>query len=260
MLDLHADDIARWEAPASWKAIDFLSDLHLSDETPRTFDALKAHLRTTPADAVVLLGDVFEVWVGDDARLEGFEARCTQAFAEAAAHRTLAFMAGNRDFLVGEAMLRDAGLKGLCDPTLLLAFGRRLLLTHGDALCVDDVDYQRFRAMVRNPAWQQALLAKPLAERRAIAAAMRRQSRAHQAAQRVETSADVDTATALAWLSAADAPLMIHGHTHRPDRHALDDAHERIVLSDWDHDHALPPRGDVLRLSVDGLVRLTSPG
>ena len=131
---------SEFAAPAAWRAIDFLSDLHLSDTTPRTFDALATHLRCTEADAVFILGDLFEVWVGDDARHAGFEAECAAMLAEASSHRFIAFMAGNRDFLVGDALLMDCGIARLQDPTLLSAWGRQLLLTHGDALCLSDTE------------------------------------------------------------------------------------------------------------------------
>jgi predicted phosphodiesterase len=137
---------AAFSAPATWRAIDFLSDLHLSESTPRTFDALATHLRCTEADAVFILGDLFEVWIGDDARHEGFEARCAAMLSEASSHRFIAFMAGNRDFLVGADMLAHCGVMHLTDPTVLSAFDQRLLLSHGDTLCLSDVAYQRFRA------------------------------------------------------------------------------------------------------------------
>ena len=123
-----------WElsAPREWQRIDFISDLHLTADMPQTFEAWAAYLLATPADAVFILGDLFEVWVGDDARHAGFEARCAAVLAEAAARRTLAFMRGNRDFLVGAELLRDCGVHELEDPTVLLAFGQRLLLSHGD--------------------------------------------------------------------------------------------------------------------------------
>src|SRR5207245_3612926 len=107
--------------PASWQSIDFLSDLHLSDTTPRTFAALATHLRFTQADAVFILGDLFEVWVGDDARQEGFQAECVAMLSEASSLRFVAFMAGNRDFLVGADMLSHCGVMHLADPTVLPA-------------------------------------------------------------------------------------------------------------------------------------------
>src|SRR5262249_32942328 len=121
MVDSGSPTLAHLHAPPAWQAIDFLSDLHLSESTPRTFEALAAHLRCTEADAVFILGDLFEVWAGDDARHEGFAADCAAMLGEASAHRFIAFMAGNRDFLVGDAMLRQCGIVHLADPTVLVA-------------------------------------------------------------------------------------------------------------------------------------------
>jgi len=248
--------LAELSAPPHWHAIDFLSDLHLCESTPRTFDALATHLRCTEADAVFILGDLFEVWVGDDARHEGFEAECAAMLAEASSHRFLAFMAGNRDFLVGAEMLAHCGLIHLSDPTVLTAFGQRLLLSHGDALCLSDVDYQRFRAEVRGEAWQQRFLAQPLATRRRIARDIRAESQQHKAQQKPGEWFDVDADCARRWLQAARAPALLHGHTHVPATHELGDGLRRHVLSDWDHDHGAVPRADVLRWQRSGLTRI----
>lgn len=163
---------AAFVADPGWRAIDLLSDVHLREDRPATFAAWRRHLLDTDADAVLILGDLFEAWVGDDVRDEGFEAECVGVLREAGQRRRIGFLPGNRDFLVGDAMLADAGVVRLGDPTLLRAWTYRVLLTHGDALCLADVDYQRFRAEVREPAWQAAFLARPLAERRAIARLM----------------------------------------------------------------------------------------
>lgn len=249
---------AFWEyhAPSDWQAIDFISDLHLSAQAPRTVEAFAAHLAATEAQAVFLLGDVFDVWIGDDARHEGFEALCADLLAEAAARRTLAFMAGNRDFLVGADLLRECGIVALPDPTVLVAFGERLLLSHGDALCLGDVDYQRFRTQVRGLDWQRKFLAQPLAERRRQAQAIRAESESRKSAQGVADWVDIDRATAVQWMHEAQAPTLIHGHTHRPGHEDLAPGHAREVLSDWDLDHAATPRAQVLRLRRSGLSRL----
>jgi len=240
-----------WHAAASWRAIDLLSDVHLDPAMPRTFAAWRQHLLHTPADAVLILGDLFEVWVGDDARHHGFEATCVATLREAAARRPIAFLPGNRDFLVGPELLAATGLQGLADPTVLEAFGQRWLLSHGDALCLDDVDYLRFRAEVRSPAWQAAFLARPLADRQAHARAMRAASAAHQAHMAPEALAEVDAGEARRWLKAADAPVLIHGHTHRPARHDLGDGLARLVLGDWDLDGP-QRRAVILRLGPGG--------
>ena len=251
--ELHADP--------RWRCIDLLSDVHLHADMPRTFETWRHHLLHTAADAVLMLGDLFEVWVGDDQRHSGFDAQCLQVLRTAAPQRALAFLPGNRDFLVGDAMLADAGLLRLADPTLLLAFGQRWLLSHGDALCLSDQPYQQFRQQVRAPAWQQAFLAQPLALRQQQARAMRDASAAHQASQAASNRvdrvdrADVDAAAALAWLDAAGAPALIHGHTHRPASHALPGGRSRHVLGDWDLD-ATPPRARALRLTASGLTVL----
>lgn len=244
-----------FEAPPQWRAIEFVSDLHLQAREPRTAAAFAAYLRASDADAIFLLGDVFEAWIGDDARHEGFERDVMELLQAAAARRALAFMAGNRDFLLGAAMLRDCGAVALPDPTVLRAFGERVLLTHGDALCLADRDYQRFRAEVRTPEWQARFLALPLAERKALAARMRDASRDHQ---RMQPATDIDTATAVQWMHEAGAPVLVHGHTHRPGTEALAPGHARWVLSDWDLE-ATPPRAEVLRLSPRGLERRPPP-
>jgi UDP-2,3-diacylglucosamine hydrolase len=246
-----------WEftAPAGWRSIDFISDLHLQADQPRTVEAFAAHLRHTPADAVFILGDLFEAWVGDDARHDAFEASVGELLKEASAHRSLAFMAGNRDFLVGTAFLRECGVMLLPDPTVLRACGERLLLSHGDALCLEDHAYQRFRAEVRTDAWCSAFLARPLAERRALAAKMRAASIAHQRSTGGELWADIDASVAVRWMHEAGTPLLVHGHTHRPGDEALAPGFMRAVLSDWELDHA-PPRAGVLRLRGGCLERV----
>jgi UDP-2,3-diacylglucosamine hydrolase len=243
------------DAPTDWRAIDFISDLHLSPALPRTFESWARYLRETPADAVFMLGDLFEVWVGDDARDLPFERRCVEVLADAAHRRRIGFMAGNRDFLVGAEMLRASGLVGLPDPTLLSAWGRRALLTHGDALCLADTDYQAFRRLVRSEDWQREFRARPLAGRQQLAAEMRRQSESRRRFDGRD-DADIDAAAALGWLRAADAAVLVHGHTHRPGSELLAPGIERHVLSDWDLDDAARPRADLLRLTRDGWQRL----
>lgn len=243
-------------AATSWQSIDFLSDLHLSDSTPRTFAAFLTHLRCTQADAVFILGDLFEVWVGDDARHEGFEAECAAMLSEASSHRFVAFMVGNRDFLVGADMLSHCGVMHLADPTVLLAFGRRLLLSHGDALCLGDVEYQRFRAEVRSAAWQQRFLSQPLAARRQIARDLRAQSEQRKRQQQSGEWSDLDPVATRKWMEAAHAGNFVHGHMHMPTSHQVATGLTRHVLSDWDFDHATPPRADVLRWSRNGLERI----
>jgi UDP-2,3-diacylglucosamine hydrolase len=239
-------------APPTWRAIDFVSDLHLSADHPRTFDAWRAFMAGSDADAVFILGDLFEVWVGDDARNGEFESACVDVLAQAARRLQVAFMHGNRDFLVGPEMLRASHMSLLADPTLLDAWGRCVVLTHGDALCLDDTDYQRFRAEVRGTAWQQSFLSRPLEQRQAIARSMRDAS---ALAQRGRTSwADVDPTAAVTLMRDNSSVDMVHGHTHRPGDSELAPGFARHVLTDWDLDDG-PPRAEVLRLTRDGFAR-----
>jgi UDP-2,3-diacylglucosamine hydrolase len=258
------DRFAQWRAPAHWQAVDCISDLHLQAGDPATFDAWRAWLARPVgerADALLILGDLFEVWVGDDA-LQGegpdaaFWRACAQALREHAQHTPTYFMVGNRDFLLGPAGLQACGMQVLNDPTVLDFAGQRWLFSHGDALCLADTDYQRFRIQVRSPEWQQAFLAQPLAQREATARELRRQSEARKQASGGDPSlwADVDTSAACQWLRAAGATTLVHGHTHRPAEHDLGDGLRRVVLSDWDL-AAPKPRAEVLRISAQGLQR-----
>jgi len=250
-----AESLATFVAPAHWRAIDLLSDLHLAENTPHTFEAWAAHLRHTDADAVFILGDLFEVWVGDDMAERGFEARCAEVLSAAAAERTVGFMAGNRDFLVGDALLEASGVMRLADPTVVVAFGERVLLSHGDALCIDDVPYQRYRAVVRRPGLQRAFGALPFSARRAIGRALRRRS-GRREPRELGGFIDVDGEAALAWMRGAEAPTLIHGHTHAPASHDLAPGATRHVLSDWELDGSSKPRAEILRWSASGFVRI----
>jgi UDP-2,3-diacylglucosamine hydrolase len=241
--------LAELIAPAGWQVVDVISDLHLQAAEPRTAQAWEHYMAHTRADAVFILGDLFEVWIGDDAAHDAasFEARCARILRASAAQRPLFFMHGNRDFLLGEDFAQAGGLTLLTDPATLVFGPQRWLLSHGDALCLDDTDYLQFRAQVRTAAWQQTFLAQPLAERRAIAHALRAQSEERKRSGL--PYADVDAHAARAALRTANASTLIHGHTHRPGQHELGEGRQRLVLSDWDA-AATPPRAEVLRLSL----------
>ncbi|PUE55282.1 UDP-2,3-diacylglucosamine diphosphatase [Limnohabitans parvus] len=236
-------------APAAWHTVDLISDLHLQVSETATFEAWRDYMAHTPADAVLILGDLFEVWVGDDAAaLDPFLQNCAEVLRQTAQRAHVAFMPGNRDFLVGPDYLGGCGVPPLTDPTLLELGAQRILLSHGDALCLDDKPYQAFRLQARNPEWQQAFLAKPLAERQEFARSLRTlsESQKHEGM----TFADADPDMSLFWLAQAQADRLIHGHTHRPADHALGPA-QRHVLSDWSLDHA-PVRAQVFRLQRNG--------
>lgn len=235
-------------APAHWACIDFISDLHLQQTDQATYGAWQRYLRTTQADALFILGDLFEVWVGDDVLDDAtrFEAQCAADLQCASQRLPVYVMQGNRDFLMGPALMQACGATLLPDPSVLEFGGMRWLLSHGDAWCLEDRNYQQFRALVRSPSWQQSFLAQPLAERQRVARDIRNQSEAHKRADHA-LYADVDAASALAALASSEARHLIHGHTHRPARHDLGGGQQRWVLSDWDLS-ALLPRAQVLRL------------
>lgn len=253
------------QAPPHWQNLDFISDLHLQASEPATFSAWQNFMQTTSADAVFILGDLFDVWVGDDVMEVGtadampkgpaidpgqasnFEARCAEVLAAASRRLKIFLMHGNRDFLLGPAFARAAGLTMLDDPTVLDLAGQRWLLSHGDALCLLDTDYLEFRAKVRSAQWQQDFLHQPLTQRREVARALRQQSEARKHSALIYT--DLDPQASCDWLRTAQASTLIHGHTHKPAEHELPDGLHRIVLSDWDLG-AVPPRAEVLRLHV----------
>ena len=249
-----------WNLDPGWQAVDFVSDLHLAEDTPHTTANFNAYLQHTTADAVLLLGDIFEVWIGDDCLDEpdSFEARCAATLAQAARQRCVGFMVGNRDFLLGAAACQAIGLRALPDPTLLSAWGQRTLIAHGDAWCLDDIPYQQFRQQVRSPQWQQAFLARPLAERRAIARQLRTASESQKQQLGASAYVDLDTAVVEQALKDAHATVLVHGHTHRPARHALPHGRSRQVLSDWHCEPGpAPRRAEVLRWTSSGFARLS---
>lgn len=220
----------------------FLSDVHLEAADPATFQAWADYLLHLQADALFILGDLFEVWVGDDILDDPkatFERDCLSRIHAVSHRMPVYWMAGNRDFLLGSAACEAGGMQALSDPCVLHTAESTWLLSHGDALCLGDTDYQLFRAKVRSPAWQQAFLAKPLHERIQEARAIRTQSEARKNAHSVWV--DVDASAVIDWLGDHQASLLLHGHTHRAAAHSLGQGLERQVLSDW-HADADPPR------------------
>ena len=174
MTNLPIDRLAELRAPAHWQAVDFISDLHLHPGEPQTLAAWQRYLErplSERADALFILGDLFEVWVGDDAleNPDSFGSLCARQLHQHSIDTPVFFMCGNRDFLVGPSALRACGMQGLDDPTVLEFMDERWLLSHGVALCLDDTDYLAFRAMVRSAEWQSSFLAQPLAQREAVA-------------------------------------------------------------------------------------------
>jgi UDP-2,3-diacylglucosamine hydrolase len=218
-------------------AILFISDLHIDatrpDITEQFIEFLRSEART--ADALYILGDLFESWVGDDAADAGQSAAIAELKALTAAGVACFVMHGNRDFLLGPQFCLDSGAVLLPDPLLVTLYGEPVLVMHGDALCTDDRAYQRLRATVRDADWQRQFLALSVAARRALAGAARVGSRAHTASMEYAITDVNDLSVAVALRSAGTATLL-HGHTHRPGIHPLDvdgRACTRIVLGDW---------------------------
>jgi len=219
----------------------FISDLHLSPRSPgatRLFlDFLAGQARQ--ASELYILGDLFEAWIGDDDIDDPYHARIVAALRSTAeAGVRISIMHGNRDFLLGESFAAAAGVRLIADPYILSTAEWQFVLAHGDALCLDDAAYMTFRAQVRDPAWQEALLAKPLSERRAIAAHMREVSESSQRA-REHPYTDLQPAATEDFLREHGYATFIHGHTHQPATHdhIVDGIHvERWVLADWHED------------------------
>jgi UDP-2,3-diacylglucosamine hydrolase len=215
----------------------FISDLHLDPARPDiTQQALEFLARETQdADALYVLGDLFEAWVGDDDP-EPEKARVVAALRKLAdGGLPCYFMHGNRDFLVGERFAAASGCRILPDPTVTEVHGTPVILMHGDTLCTDDHEYQALRRMVRDPDWQRATLARPLAERMAMARQLRETSAAKSAGKTAEIM-DVNQGAVEATMRQHGVYTLLHGHTHRPAIHRFElDGREavRIVLGDW---------------------------
>jgi len=215
----------------------FISDIHLDDRRPETTALLLSFLQreAVAADALYILGDLFEYWLGDDV-----QTNCAIALGKALASLNeqdvpCYFMHGNRDFLLKHAYADTAGLTLLPDEYVADLYGEPVLLMHGDSLCTDDVPYQQFRQMVRDPVWQQSFLAKAPAERLQVALKARDASAEHKESVGMGIM-DVNAEQVQAAFKRHGVRRMIHGHTHRPDIHNLiigDHLSQRIVLGDW---------------------------
>ena len=239
----------------------FVSDLHLDAARPNLsaafLDLLAGEARR--ADALYILGDLFEYWVGDDDPQPVAAQVADGLSALARSGVAVSFLRGNRDFLVGEAYAARCGMRILPDPCVIDLYGRPTLLAHGDAMCTDDLAYQAFRRQSRDPAWQAAMLAQPLQARIALAQRARAASVEHQRAVRPDAAeaaagrediTDVSAATVEATFARYGVATMIHGHTHRPAIHQLvvdGMPRRRIVLGDWYE------QGSVLRVDRDGI-------
>lgn len=216
-------------------SIRLISDLHLDSKRPDIQRAFLHYLDTLPSDTVALyiLGDFFEAWVGDDDD-EPFK----QTIKDALKTKTdnglaVYFLHGNRDFLVGEQFSIETGVTVLQEPYRLKAYDQEFLLMHGDSLCIDDTEYQQFKAQIRHPDMITILMSKTLAERKALAQQLREQSKEANS-NKASDIMDVNEDEVAKVLQSTDCPTMIHGHTHRPFIHNYSDGNKRIVLGDWD--------------------------
>ncbi|UPG93185.1 UDP-2,3-diacylglucosamine diphosphatase [Luteibacter aegosomatissinici] len=230
----------------------FIADLHLDDARPHITELFEHYLasdKARGAKAFYILGDLVEAWIGDDddAELPSRIAAATKGLSDAGV--PVYFMVGNRDFLLGEAFAKRAGMTLLEDGTVHDIEGVPTLLMHGDVLCTDDVEYQAVRKQVRTPEWKQQILSMPLAARRAFAAQARSDSKS-RTGRIDETIMDVNQGAVEDAMRQARVTRLVHGHTHRPAVHdfTLDGAAaQRIVLGDW-YDH-----GSVLRIEPDSV-------
>ena len=227
----------------------FISDLHLDASRPHITRLFVEFLRgeAAQADALYILGDLFEAWIGDDAPDPTGDV-VASALAELHSRGVPCFyIHGNRDFLLGDAYARRARLTLLPDPSVVEIEGERVLLMHGDTLCTDDAPYQAFRAQSHTPQWQRSFLARPVAERQAFAAQARAESQRYT--RSVESAiTDVNPTAVADALESHGVHRLVHGHTHRPARHALERTEgsaERIVLGDWYE------QGSLLRIAGD---------
>ena len=226
----------------------FIADLHLCQEEPAiTAGFLHFLQREAPhCDALYILGDLFEAWIGDDDPnpLHQQIARALRALPV-----PVYFIHGNRDFLIGRRFARASGMTLLPEEQVLTLYGHRLLIMHGDTLCTDDAGYLRFRTKVHNPWIQRLFLALPLWVRKRIAARMRadsKQANKHKS----QTIMDVNQDAVAAAMLRQQVPLLIHGHTHRPAIHTLSlkgETAQRAVLGAW---HS---RGSMIQLDASGI-------
>ena len=235
----------------------FISDLHLEAARPDIGDQFLGFLDTeaAAADALYILGDLFESWIGDD------DPDAHYAVIKLALRALLDdgvpvhFMHGNRDFMIGEQFAQESGVRILPDPHLLNIHGESVLLSHGDALCTDDVEYQKVRLLTRDPKWQAMMLGKSLAERQAFAAQARAASVQHGKTVSQEIT-DVNDSEVEKLLRQHQVSTLLHGHTHRPAVHDLtidERPARRIVLGDWYQ------QGSVVRWDENGPVLSTMP-
>ncbi len=223
-------------------AVFFISDLHLDAQRPESLLAFNRLVeKIESAQALYILGDFVEYWLGDDDNEHQLDSVFEQLAKLSTQGVSVFFMHGNRDFLIGAGYLKQFGIELLSDPHIIELNHQRILLMHGDLLCTDDTDYQNFRLMVRSQNWQTQFLQKPVEERRAIVSELRKTSL--QAIQdKAEDIMDVNQTTVEKTMREHGVNLLIHGHTHRPGIHRFNinsEQYQRIVLGDWYKDSSV---------------------
>ena len=240
--------------PAQKSQALFISDLHLAESLPRTTGAFLDFLahKARHSERLFILGDLFEYWAGDDDIDHPFNHRILTAILELSQAGTAVFwLQGNRDFLTGERFLQESGATALPELHVAKIGEQKVAMAHGDAQCLGDTDYLAFRAMVRNPQWQQQFLATPLAQRKLMIEKFRKDS-AKENAGKSEAAWEVTPSAIDTVFSQTGATIFVHGHIHRPGSHPHG-SHMRYVLPDWELDKA--KRGGWLELSADGQFR-----
>lgn len=227
----------------------FISDLHLDPLQPEIIDRFLSLLNTRAAcaEALFILGDLFELWIGDDYIPPGLQpvVRGLRALSDKGIR--IGIVPGNRDFLLGDTFAKLAGCDYPGDPFMIELAGESAVVCHGDILCTDDLPYQQFRRMVRAPEWQREFLEKPVEQRLQLARAARNMS-AESTRNQSESIMDVNADAVSKLMQETGATLLVHGHTHRPAIHRLDAGGRRIVLGDW------PDRATMLVAEESGLA------
>lgn len=216
----------------------FISDLHLDQTRPNIIEIFRRFIveEAVNADALYILGDLFEAWIGDDA-----EDETGKQFIEAMrpmrdARKPCFYIHGNRDFLLGERFAKESGMTLLPDPSVIDLYGTPTLLMHGDTLCTDDIAYQAFRKLCRSPEWQREFLSQTIENRQTFARQARNESHRHTGERSNAAIMDVNENVVQSSMRSSKVRLLIHGHTHRPDSHMWSSGNcqcERIVLGDW---------------------------
>jgi len=223
--------------------IHFISDLHLTKDRPENTQRFLAYLASLsqPIKSLYILGDLFDVWIGDDDQTPPNN-EIKQALRSVSDRGiSIYFIAGNRDFLIGQQFFKETGITCLKDSYVIDLFGTKALLMHGDLLCTDDVQYQQFRQLTHQTSWQQDLLSKSLEERLAIAQHYRSESHLNKAEKSTDIM-DVNQQAVIDHMEKTGVQLLIHGHTHRPAEHSLvvnNTPAKRIVLAEWDTDGSI---------------------